>query len=326
MVGNFNNILLQLKSLVQQDLDAMEHLILHQKNSNISLITKIIHHLVKSGGKRIRPILFFIICKMLDYNNKEDKIHIAAAIEFIHNATLLHDDVIDESDLRRGTKTANFIWGNKASILVGDFLLAISFQWLIECKNLNILSILSQTSNTIIIGEIQQMISSHNINISKEKYIEIITAKTASLFSATCESAADLAQVDNKKKTALRNFGNNFGISFQIIDDILDYTASEKQFGKKLGNDLLTGKITLPVIIAYQNSTQEEKKFWDQISINQNLDQAIAYIKAHNAIEKSIDIATFYINQAKLNLNIFTESNYKTLLNKLLDCILHRAF
>ena len=324
MGGNFNNTLLQLKSLVQQDLDAMEHLILHQNSQNISLITKIIHHLIKSGGKRIRPILFFIICKMLDYN-KENKIHIAAAIEFIHNATLLHDDVIDESELRRGNKTANFIWGNKASILVGDFLLAISFQWLIECKNINILSILSQTSNTIIVGEIQQMISSHNINIPKEKYIEIIAAKTASLFSATCESAAHLAQVSNKEKEALKNFGNNFGISFQIMDDILDYIASEKQFGKKLGNDLLTGKTTLPVIIAYQNATQEEKKFWDQISANPDLDQAIAYIKAHNAIEKSIEIATVYINQAKLSLNIFTESSYKILLNKLLDCILHRT-
>ena len=325
MTSDFNNILSQLKSLVQQDLDSMEYLILHQNNKNISLITQIIHNLIKHGGKRIRPILFFIICKMLNYN-KEDKIHIAAAIEFIHNATLLHDDVIDESDLRRGNKTSNSIWGNKSSILVGDFLLAVSFQWLIECKNLNILSILSQTSNNIIVGEIQQMISSNDINTSQEKYIEIISAKTASLFAATCESAADLAEVTNKEKTALKSFGNNFGTSFQIIDDILDYTAPKKEFGKKLGNDLLTGKITLPVIIAYQNATQEEKKFWDQISVNPNLDQAIAYIKAHNAIKKSIDIAATYIDQAKLSLNIFTESIYKTSLSKLLDCILQRTF
>ncbi|KJV65734.1 MULTISPECIES: polyprenyl synthetase family protein [Ehrlichia] len=325
MTNNFNNTFLQLKSLVQQDLEEMEFLISHQNDKHIALITEIIHHLIKSGGKRIRPIIFFIICKMLNCNNA-NKILIAAAIEFIHNATLLHDDVIDESEIRRGTKTSNFIWGNKASILVGDFLLAVSFQWLIECKDLNILSTLSQTSNTIIVGEVQQMISSHNINLSKEKYIEIISAKTASLFGATCESAANLAQVTNKEKEALKNFGNNFGISFQIMDDILDYTASEEQFGKKLGNDLFTGKTTLPVIIAYQNATSKEKKFWDQISVNSNLEQAISYIKSHNAIEKSIDIATIYVNQAKSCLNIFAESNYKMHLNKLLDCILHRGY
>ncbi|AHC38904.1 polyprenyl synthetase family protein [Ehrlichia muris] len=325
MTNNFNNTFLQLKSLVQQDLEEMEFLISHQNDKHIALITEIIYHLIKSGGKRIRPIIFFIICKMLNCNNA-NKILIAAAIEFIHNATLLHDDVIDESDIRRGIKTSNFIWGNKASILVGDFLLAVSFQWLIECKDLNILSILSQTSNTIIVGEVQQMISSHDINLSKEKYIEIISAKTASLFGATCESAATLAQVTNKEKEALKNFGNNFGISFQIMDDILDYTASEEQFGKKLGNDLFTGKTTLPVIIAYQNATSKEKKFWDQISVNSNLEQAISYIKSHNAIEKSIDIATIYVNQAKSCLNIFAESNYKMHLNKLLDCILHRGY
>ncbi|WP_395878281.1 polyprenyl synthetase family protein [Ehrlichia muris] len=325
MTNNFNNTFLQLKSLVQQDLEEMEFLISHQNDKHIALITEIIYHLIKSGGKRIRPIIFFIICKMLNCNNA-NKILIAAAIEFIHNATLLHDDVIDESEIRRGTKTSNFIWGNKASILVGDFLLAVSFQWLIECKDLNILSILSQTSNTIIVGEVQQMISSHDINLSKEKYIEIISAKTASLFGATCESAATLAQVTNKEKEALKNFGNNFGISFQIMDDILDYTASEEQFGKKLGNDLFTGKTTLPVIIAYQNATSKEKKFWDQISVNSNLEQAISYIKSHNAIEKSIDIATIYVNQAKSCLNIFAESNYKMHLNKLLDCILHRGY
>ncbi|ABD44545.1 polyprenyl synthetase family protein [Ehrlichia chaffeensis str. Heartland] len=323
MTNDFSNTFLQLKSLVQQDLDSMESLILHQNNKHITLITEIVQHLIKSGGKRIRPIIFFIICKMLNCNN-ENKVPIAAAIELIHNATLLHDDVIDESELRRGEKTSNVIWGNKASILVGDFLLAISFQWLIKCKNLNILSILSQASKDVIVGEVQQMISSHNINISKEKYIEIISAKTAALFSATCESAANLAQTSNEEKEALKNFGNNFGISFQIMDDILDYTASGEQFGKKLGNDLLTGKTTLPVIIAYQNATSKEKKFWDQISVNPNLEQAISYIKVHNAIEKSISIATTYINQAKSCLNIFAESNYKTHLNKLLDCILYR--
>ncbi|AUO54357.1 polyprenyl synthetase family protein [Ehrlichia canis] len=325
MTNEFNNTLLQLKSLIQQDLDAMEILISQHSDKHIALITEIIHHLIKSGGKRIRPIIFFIICKMLNCTN-ENKILIAAAIEFIHNATLLHDDVIDESDLRRGKKTSNFIWGNKASILVGDFLLAISFQWLIECKNLNILSILSQTSNTIVVGEIQQMLSSHNINISKEKYIEIISAKTASLFGATCESAAHLAQVNLQESKALKSFGNNFGIAFQIMDDILDYTASNAQFGKKLGNDLSTGKTTLPVIIAYQNATLEEKKFWDQISVNQNLEQAISYIKSHNAIEKSLEIATAYIDQAKACLTIFSESNYKMCLNKLLDCILYRGY
>ncbi|QGR02147.1 polyprenyl synthetase family protein [Ehrlichia ruminantium] len=325
MTHDFYTTLTELKSLIQQDLDDMEHLILYQDNKNIVLITEIIQHLIKSGGKRIRPIIFFIICKMLNYK-KHDKVYIAAAIEFIHNATLLHDDVIDESELRRGEKTSNFIWGNKASILVGDFLLAISFQWLIQCQNLTILSILSKTSNTIIIGEVQQMVSSYNINISQEKYIEIISAKTASLFEATCESAANLAEVNNEQINALKRFGYNLGIAFQMLDDILDYTASETQFGKKLGNDLLTGKITLPIIIAYQNADQQEKKFWNQLSVNPDINKAMFYIKSHTAIEQALKVASIYIDKAKSSLNIFTDSDYKQILDKLLNSMLHRNF
>ncbi|QLK58399.1 polyprenyl synthetase family protein [Ehrlichia ruminantium] len=325
MANDFYTTLTELKSFIQQDLDEMEHLILYQDNKNITLITEIIQHLIKSGGKRIRPIIFFIICKMLNYN-KNDKVYIAAAIEFIHNATLLHDDVIDESELRRGEKTSNFLWGNKASILVGDFLLAVSFQWLIQCKNLTILSILSKTSNTIIIGEVEQMVASYNINISQEKYIDIISAKTASLFEATCESAASLAEVNNEKMHALKQFGYNLGISFQILDDILDYTASETQFGKKLGNDLLTGKITLPIIIAYQNANHQEKKFWTQLSTNPDINKAMFYIKSHSAIEQALNIASTYIDKAKSSLNIFANSDYKQILDKLLNSILYRNF
>ena len=170
------------------------------------------------------------------------------------------------------------------------------------------------------------MTYSYNINISQEKYIEIISEKTASLFEATCESAATLSEVNNKQINALKQFGYNIGISFQILDDILDYTASETQFGKKLGNDLLTGKITLPIIIAYQNADHTEKKFWSQLSINPDINKAMLYIKSHTAIEQALKIASIYIANAKSSLNIFADSDYKQVLYKLLDSILYRNF
>ncbi|QXK92278.1 polyprenyl synthetase family protein [Neoehrlichia mikurensis] len=327
MIHQFHNLLNDLKTQVIDDLNNMENLMTNQSHNKISLITDIMCHLIQSGGKRIRPIILFTICKMLNYH-EQTKIYVAAAIEFIHNATLLHDDVIDSSELRRGVRTSNFIWGNKASILVGDFLLASAFQWITLCNSFPLLSILSQASNTIITGEIKQMFAQDNINITQEEYIEIISAKTASLFSATCESAALISNATIKEQNSLKDFGYNLGISFQIIDDILDYTAQNAKFGKSKGNDFYEGKVTLPIIIAYKNATKEEKEFWDQLinSKNKNFEQALAYIKAHNVIHQSIKFAQTYINKAKHNLETFSESKYKLQLYKLLDSIVHREF
>ncbi|KJV69323.1 polyprenyl synthetase family protein [Candidatus Neoehrlichia lotoris str. RAC413] len=312
---------------VIDDLKHMEDLMISQSHNEISLITDIICHLMQSGGKRIRPIILFTICKMFNYHERT-KIYTAAAIEFIHNATLLHDDVIDSSELRRGVHTSNFIWGNKASILVGDFLLASAFQWITLCNSFPLLSILSQTSSTIITGEIKQMLTQNNFNITQEEYIEIIATKTASLFSATCESAALISNATKKEQLALKAFGYNLGISFQIVDDILDYTAENDKFGKSKGNDFYEGKITLPIIIAYKNATKEEKKFWNQLitSKHKNFEQAFTYIKAHDAIHESIKLAQTYINKAKYNLEIFSESQSKLQLQKLLDSIVYRQF
>lgn len=314
--------------LVSKDLETLENFLSNSsQNSNISLINNVISHLIKTGGKRLRPALVFIICKMLNcQDEKERRIRVAAAIEFIHNATLLHDDVLDESELRRGISTANKIWGNKTSILVGDFLLTMAFQWLIECESFDVLSILSQSSATIVSGEIKQMLICNDITMTEQNYIDVVSAKTAALFTASCEAAAALAKVSVEQREALKSFGVNFGIAFQIVDDVLDYSG--EQSGKNLGNDFYNRKVTLPVIISYGLADETEKEFW-QSSFNavescSDLQKAISYIESHKAIELAKEKAESYIKIAKESLNIFSNSIYKTTLIGLLDFTLHR--
>ncbi|WP_339047880.1 polyprenyl synthetase family protein [Candidatus Mesenet endosymbiont of Phosphuga atrata] len=314
--------------LVSEDLKILENFLNNSsENSNISLVSSVISHLIKAGGKRLRPALVFIVCKMLSCQDEEGKrIRVAAAIEFIHNATLLHDDVLDESDLRRGISTANKIWGNKTSILVGDFLLTMAFQWLIECENFDVLSILSQSSATIVSGEIKQMLICSNITMTEQDYIDVVSAKTAALFAASCEAAAALAKVSVQQREALKSFGVNFGIAFQIIDDVLDYSG--EQSGKNLGNDFYNRKVTLPVIISYSLADETEKEFWQSsfsaVENCSNFQKAISYIKNHKAIELAKEKAESYIKIAKESLDIFPSSLYKTALINLLDFTLHR--
>lgn len=323
MFKNSENFL----SLVSEDLKTLEDFLSDSsQKSNVSLISSVILHLINTKGKRLRPALVFMVCKML--NCGEDKrIRVAAAIEFIHNATLLHDDVLDKSDLRRGISTANKIWGNKTSILVGDFLLAIAFQWLIECKSFDILSILSQSSATIVSGEIKQMQICSNADMTEQDYIDIISAKTSALFTASCEAAAVLAKVPIEERNALKNFGTNFGIAFQIIDDVLDYSG--EQSGKNLGNDFYNRKVTLPVIISYSFADKVEKEFWqNSFSAKEenysDFQKAISYIESHEAIKLAKEKAESFIKTAKASLDIFPNSTHKTALINLLDFSLYR--
>ncbi len=315
--------------LVSDDLKIMEDFLKNSsQDSKISLVTDVISHLIGAGGKRLRPILVFIICKMLNCLS-DKRIYIAAAIEFIHNATLLHDDVLDKSELRRGADTANKIWGNKTSILVGDFLLTMAFQWLIECKNFDVLSVLSQSCATIVSGEIKQMLACNNIAMTEQDYIDIISTKTAALFSASCEAAAIISEIPMQQREALKSFGINFGIAFQIIDDALDYIGDQDSFGKKIGNDFCCGKVTLPIIISYSLADIEEKKFWQDslatVERNYNAFQkAVSYIESHRAIELAITKAKSYIDIAKKSLDAFPNSIYKTALVGLLDFTLYR--
>lgn len=310
------------------DLLIMEDFILNNidiSNKQVSLATNIISNLIKSGGKKIRPKLIFIICKMLNYSG-ENKINVAAAVEFIHNATLLHDDVLDESDVRHGIETTNKIWGNKLSILVGDLLLTMAFRWLIECGNLNILSILSEASYSLVNGEIKQMDTHFDPKIMRQNYFYIIEKKTASLFSACCEAASVVSGATDNEITKLKDFGFNFGIAFQIIDDVLDYVVNQSISGKRKGKDFFGGRVTLPVMIAYEQGNQKEQEFWQKcFSSNDNdFDQALHYIEKHNAIRLSIEKAKHYINIAKSNISTFADSVYKSILIDFLNASIER--
>ncbi|MGN7661800.1 MAG: polyprenyl synthetase family protein [Anaplasma sp.] len=325
MAHTFKQSLDELRDFVSEDLERVEQLIVDKSNSDVSHITNVIQHLILSGGKRIRPVMLLAVCKMLALDD-ERKIRVAAAIELIHSATLLHDDVVDQSGLRRGVRTSNSIWGNKTSILVGDFLFAVAFQWIVSCRDLGLLSVLSQTSSTIIVGEIQQMLHSNSLDITREKYLEIISAKTAALFSASCESAAVLSKTSPSEREALRNFGYNFGIAFQIMDDLLDYTAQRENLGKPSGSDFGDGKVTIPLIIAYASAGQEDKRLLKNALSDATADFATAfsYIKSQGITEQVVEFATGYIDSALASLDVFPDSQGKSKLLALLRSALMR--
>ncbi|QKX03222.1 polyprenyl synthetase family protein [Wolbachia endosymbiont of Litomosoides sigmodontis] len=315
-----------LDNILSSDLSAMKNFIFKDiDNEDVKFAANIISHLVKSGGKKVRPKLVFIICKMLNYSG-EDRIKIAASVEFIHNATLLHDDVLDESEARHGVKTANKIWGNKSSILVGDLLLTLAFKWLIECGSLNILSTLSRASCSLVKGEISQMAAHFSPHTIRKNYFDIIGKKTASLFSACCEAASIISSATSNETERLKNFGFNFGMAFQIIDDMLDYAADQCTSGKQIGKDFFEGKVTLPAIIAYEKGSSAEQKFWKKcFSLAEcNFDQALHYINNHNAIQLSIEKARHYVNMAQNDINTFPNSSYKIALIDFLNASIER--
>lgn len=312
-------------SRIASELFALESFIsknLYMNNREVKIAVNIIDHLTRSGGKRIRPKLLLLVCKMLNYSGK-DAICIAAAIELIHNATLLHDDVLDESEIRHGIDTANKIWGNKLSILVGDLLLTIAFRWLIQCGNLNVLSVLSEASCSLVNGEIKQINTYSSFAEIKKEYFDTIEKKTASLFSACCEAASIISGATTSEVERLRDFGRNFGMAFQIIDDVLDYTANA---GKVMGKDFSDRKITLPIIIAYEQGTADEQDFWHECFFSKERDfhKAMEYIHKYNTIQLSIEEAKRYSNIAKGCIEVFTDLYYKSTLIDFLNKSLER--
>ncbi|UWI82957.1 polyprenyl synthetase family protein [Wolbachia endosymbiont of Howardula sp.] len=306
-----------LDDIISSDISAMHDFLSHniQDHEVTAYASNLLLRLVRAGGKRIRPKLVFIICKMLQYF-ETNRIQIAASVECIHYATLLHDDVLDDSEIRHGIQTAHIIWGNKASILAGDLLLTLAFRWLIDCNNINILRILSQASHALVKGEIKQMTECIDLDLMHTNYFAIIGEKTASLFSACCEAISTVSTATQDEIYRLKNFGFNFGMAFQIIDDILDYTAYQDSYGKKVGKDFHDRKVTLPVIIAYEKGNIQQRKFWKEYfySNERNFDQAWKYIAQHHAIYLSIQKAQYYLNIAQDNLNDFPHSLYKSAL------------
>ncbi len=324
------NPLQKLSDLLDADMREVDALIIKNMQSDVPLIPKLAEYLISAGGKRIRPLLTLASTAMFDGNMKQSYL-LAAAVEFIHTATLLHDDVVDESNERRGKKAANLIYGNQASVLVGDFLFSKAFQMMVESESLKILSILSGASAIIAQGEVLQLSTTNDIQTDLPAYLEVIESKTAALFEASCEVGAVISNQNQTTIDAMRDYGMKLGTAFQIIDDALDYAADQKTLGKEIGDDFREGKMTAPVIFALQNASDEERNFWKRTLGYKNqkdddFDHAMHLINKHNALDKTIDLAKEYALGARNSLASTPNNTYKALLCDLTDYTISRSF
>ncbi len=326
-----NSAYLELKNLLKNKLDKVELLIAIKLKSNVDLIQTMSSHHLKSGGKRLRALLTLGSAKLSGYNLGGRDINLAACVELIHSATLLHDDVIDESDLRRGLKTTNSIWGNQSSILVGDYLLSRCFEMMVEDGDLEILKLLSSTSSKIAQGEVLQLQHKGEADLLEDTYLDIINLKTASLFSASTKTGACLSGASEKEKKSLESYGKNLGLAFQIADDALDYYGKDKFFGKEIGKDFFEGKVTLPLIIVFQKGNDEERIFLREILKKEkrnedDFSEILALINKYKAIEASMKRAEYFVNVSYDSLGIFPDSEDKRILQNLTSFSLNRSF
>ncbi len=326
-----NNSYFDLKNSVEEKLILVEERIKNKLISEIDLVQKMSDYHLKSGGKRLRALLTLGSAKLCGYIKGGRDINLAACVELIHGATLLHDDVIDNGFLRRGKKTTNFIWGNHSSILTGDYLLSRCFEMMVEDGNLEILRLLSSTSAKIAQGEILQLQHKSEIDMLEETYLKIISSKTAALFSAATKVGAILGERNNKEKEALEFYGKNLGFTFQIADDTLDYNSEINVFGKESGNDFYEGKITLPIILLFQQSNELEKKqlenfFKKNTSSEEELSSLLKLISKYKIISQCYKKAEHFINLAKNSLTIFKETKEKNILENLTSFSLERSF
>jgi octaprenyl-diphosphate synthase len=289
-------------ALVAEGMNSVNAVILDRMQSRIPLIPTLAGHLIAGGGKRMRPMLTLASASLLGYGGSRHH-KLAAAVEFIHTATLLHDDVVDGSDMRRGKKTANIVYGNPATVLVGDFLFSRSFELMVEDGSLKVLRILSNASAVISEGEVDQLVAQRQIETTEEMYLDIIAAKTAALFSAACRIAAVVAERDEADELTLDSYGRNLGIAFQLADDAIDYDSEVAEMGKDRGDDFREGKMTLPVILAYARGDAEERKFWQDAiagdrSSDEDLAHAIELIRRHDAVNATRERARMYAQRA----------------------------
>lgn len=294
-----------LRALVETDLRRVDALILEQVESDITLIPQLARYVIAAGGKRLRPAMTLLCARMCGHEGTRH-VALAAAVEFIHTATLLHDDVVDESALRRGMATANDVWGNKASVLVGDFLLSKAFQLMVADGSLAVLKTLSDASAVIAQGEVLQLLAAHDPKTTEERYFEVISAKTATLFSAACKIGAEVSETPHYVEP-LRRFGLALGIAFQLVDDALDYSAEQSTLGKSVGDDFREGKITYPMIVAYQHGDAEEKSFWhcvmeDEEQNEGDLEHAIALMQRHDSLGATLRRAEGFCDEARAAL------------------------
>ena len=326
-----DNSYTELKNLVKDNLDQVNQRIKYKLSSEVNLIYKITNYHLKSGGKKIRPLLTLGSAKLCGYTEGDRDINLAACVELIHNATLLHDDVIDNSDLRRGVKTSNVIWGNQSSILVGDYLLSRCFEMMVEDGSQEVLKLLSSTSSKIAQGEVSQLEYKGEIDILEETYFKIINSKTASLFAAATRVGACITNKSRKEKDALESYGKNLGLAFQIADDALDYYSTNKIFGKEIGKDFFEGKVTLPAIFLYQKSNPNERNYLEKIFKKKKRSEK-EFIQIQNLVRKYDSIsdcfrrAEHFVNISYNALSIFNPSKEKSILQNLTSFSLERSF
>ncbi|HEX9808799.1 MAG TPA: polyprenyl synthetase family protein [Alphaproteobacteria bacterium] len=304
-----------LHGLVADDLARVNQVILAHMDSPVALIPQLAGHIIAAGGKRLRPMLLLGAARMCGYRGPRH-VGLAAAVEFIHTATLLHDDVVDESDLRRGRATANTLWGNKPSVLVGDFLFSRAFQLMVADGSLDVLAILSHASAVIAEGEVMQLTTANDTETSEEAYLEVITAKTATLFAAATRLGAVVAGRPKLEEEALRAFGLNLGIAFQLTDDVMDYSSAAETMGKETGDDFREGKVTLPVVFAFRRGDDDERAFWrrtleDMDQRDGDLARAVTLLARHGALEDSLLRARHYTERARDALDIFPDGEVK---------------
>ncbi|WP_181577721.1 polyprenyl synthetase family protein [Candidatus Liberibacter asiaticus] len=317
-----------LEDLTLKDMEKVNFLILKRICSDVEMIPDVVKYLIFSGGKRLRPMLTLATALMLEYRG-DNHVLLACAIEFIHTATLLHDDVVDDSALRRGKVAARLVWGNQTSVLVGDFLLSQAFCMVIETKSQEALEALSLVACTLAEGELRQLSLSKNLDVTEEDYLHVIKSKTAVLFSAALEVSSLIAGVQNSVRQALKSYGMNLGIAFQLVDDVLDYRGEVNEMGKNIGEDFRNGKPTLPVILAFQRGTKREKNFWKstindgKISV-ENLKKAFIIMRENRALVDTEYRAYSYGQKAKDSLRCLPDTSWKKSLMEVVDFCLQR--
>jgi octaprenyl-diphosphate synthase len=318
-----------LVTLVAPAMQRVNTTILSRTGSDVTMIPEVANHLITSGGKRLRPMLTLAMADLAGYTG-EGHLKLAASVEFMHTATLLHDDVVDESEMRRGKLAARMLWGNEASVLVGDFLLGQAFKMMVEVGNLKALEILSSAAAVIAEGEVMQLGAAKNTATTEDEYLAVIRAKTAELFAAACEVGPVLAQATKADQAACRSFGMNLGIAFQLIDDALDYGGKAAKLGKNIGDDFREGKVTLPVVLSFRRGSSAEREFWVRVlekgeATDADLDHAVNLMARHRALDDTVGRARHYGAMAKDALALFPSSPMKQALEDVVEFCIARA-
>ena len=318
-----------LVALTRPDMERVNAMILSRTGSQVTMIPEVANHLISSGGKRLRPMLTLATANLCGYRG-EGHVKLAASVEFMHTATLLHDDVVDQSDMRRGKLAARMLWGNEASVLVGDFLLGQAFRMMVEVGSLRALDILSTAAAVIAEGEVMQLAAAKNTATTEDEYLAIINAKTAALFAGAAESGGAIAERPAAEVNALRSYGKNLGIAFQLVDDALDYSGDSTRLGKSTGDDFREGKITLPVILSFRRGNDEERAFWRRTIVDGDIadadfEHAVSLMRRHKAIEATFERARSYGGIARDAMAIFPDSPPKSALQDVIKFCVERA-